>query len=96
MPNGTEWARAPVPDAAPLAFAGIHAIDPSIFSKMTETGIFPITRTYLRLAGEGERILACRADGAYWQDVGSAEKLEEARNRAASQAGPEEVGECGP
>jgi NDP-sugar pyrophosphorylase family protein len=66
-----------------LAFTGIHVIDPSIFPKMTETGAFSITGTYLRLAGEGERIVACRADGSYWQDIGSPEKLEEARRRAA-------------
>jgi len=42
-------------------------------------GIFPITEAYLRLAGEGERIVACRVDGIYWQDIGSAERLERAR-----------------
>ena len=58
-------------------------IDPAIFPRMTETGVFSITRTYLRLAGEGERIVAYRADGRYWQDIGSPEKLEQARKRAA-------------
>jgi NDP-sugar pyrophosphorylase family protein len=46
---------------------------------MRETGAFPITRPYLRLAGEGEKIVAFRADGTYWQDIGSPEKLEHAR-----------------
>jgi len=81
-PEGTEWAGDPVPEAAPLAFTGIHVIDPAIFPKMSETGIFPITRTYLRLAGVGERIAAYRSEGCYWQDVGSPQKLEEARRRA--------------
>ena len=81
--EGVEWALGPVPDVERLAFTGIHVIDPAIFPKMTETGAFPITRTYLRLAGEGERILAYRADGSYWQDIGSPEKLEAARKRAA-------------
>ncbi|MCX5733416.1 MAG: hypothetical protein NTW68_03690, partial [candidate division NC10 bacterium] len=58
-------------------------IDPAIFSRMTETGAFPITRTYLRLAGEREKIAAYRADGSYWQDIGSSEKLAAARRRAA-------------
>ena len=82
-PEGVEWAQGPRSDAERLAFTGIHVIDPAIFPKMTETGVFPITRTYLRLAGEGERIVAYRADGRYWQDIGSPEKLEEARKRAA-------------
>jgi NDP-sugar pyrophosphorylase family protein len=78
-----EWAQGPVRDAERLAFTGIHVIDPAIFPKMTETGDFPITGTYLRLAGEGERIVAYRADGRYWQDIGSPEKLEAARKRLA-------------
>ena len=83
-PEGTEWSGGPVPDAAALGFTGIHVIDPAIFPKMTETGIFPITRAYLRLAGEGEPIVAFRCDGSYWQDVGSLQKLEEVRRRATS------------
>ena len=82
-PEGVEWAKGPRNDVERLAFTGIHVIDPAIFPRMTETGVFPITRTYLRLAGEGERIAAYRADGRYWQDIGSPEKLEAARKRAA-------------
>lgn len=78
--EGIEWATVPVPDVERLAFAGIHVIDPAIFSRMTETGVFPITQAYLRLAGEGERIVACRVDESYWQDVGSVETLERARH----------------
>lgn len=83
-PEGVEWAKGPASGVERLAFTGIHVIDPAIFPRMTETGAFPITRTYLRLAGEGERIVAYRADGRYWQDIGSPEKLEEARLQAAS------------
>jgi NDP-sugar pyrophosphorylase family protein len=82
-PEGVEWAKGPRNDVERLAFTGIHVIDPAIFPRMTETGVFPITRTYLRLAGEGERIAAYRADGRYWQDIGSPEKLEAARKHAA-------------
>ena len=82
-PEGVEWAAGPVNDVERLAFTGIHVIDPRILPKMTETGAFPITRTYLRLAGDGGRIVAHRADGRYWQDIGSPEKLEAARKRAA-------------
>ncbi len=82
-PEGVEWAAGPPSDVERLAFTGIHVIDPAIFPKMTERGVFPITRTYLRLAGEGERIVAYRSDGRYWQDIGSPEKLKAARKRAA-------------
>ncbi len=82
-PEGTEWARGPQSGAERLAFTGIHVIDPAIFARMTETGAFPILRTYLRLAAEGERIVAYRADGRYWQDIGSPETLAAARRRAA-------------
>jgi NDP-sugar pyrophosphorylase family protein len=81
--EGVEWALGPVPDVERLAFTGIHVIDPGIFPRMTESGVFPITRTYLRLARDGERIFAHRADGRYWQDIGSPDKLEAARMRAA-------------
>jgi len=78
-PEGIEWAKAQVRGVERLAFTGIHMIDPAIFPKMTETGAFSITGTYLRLAGEGERVIAFRADASYWQDIGSPEKLEHAR-----------------
>ncbi len=81
--EGVQWAKAPVSDVERLAFTGLHVIDPAIFPRMTESGVFPIMQTYLRLAGEGERIVACRVDGSYWQDIGSAEKLEQARRYAS-------------
>jgi len=81
--EGVQWAKAPLPGAERLAFTGIHVIDPAIFPGMIETGIFPIMQTYLRLAGEGEKIIACRVDGKYWQDIGSVEKLEQAREAVA-------------
>ncbi len=81
-PEGVEWAVGPVREIERCAFTGIQVIDPAIFSKMTERGVFPIIRTYLRLAGEAERIVAYRATGRYWQDIGSPEKLKAARERA--------------
>jgi NDP-sugar pyrophosphorylase family protein len=82
-PEGVEWASGPVAPVERLGFTGIHVIDPAIFPKMTETGVFSINRTYLRLAGEGEKVVAYRVDGQYWQDIGSPEKLAQARRRAA-------------
>jgi NDP-sugar pyrophosphorylase family protein len=82
-PEGVEWARRPAGGIQRLGFTGIHVIEPAIFSRVTEGGAFPIVQSYLRLAREGERIAAFRADGSYWQDIGSAEKLEAARRHAA-------------
>jgi len=73
----TEWAR-PCSDARNLAFAGIHVVSPRLFSMLTEEGAFSIVDAYLRLAAKGERVLAFRADGAYWKDLGRPESLLEA------------------
>jgi NDP-sugar pyrophosphorylase family protein len=70
------WVKSPVADFQRLAFSGIHIISPEIFPKMREDGAFSINRTYLRLAGEGEKISAFRVDEYYWRDIGRPEKLE--------------------
>ena len=58
-----------------LAFSGIHVISPRLLELMSENGAFSIVQSYLRLAGEGERIVAYRADGAYWRDLGKPESV---------------------
>ncbi|MGA8216806.1 MAG: nucleotidyltransferase family protein [Candidatus Sulfotelmatobacter sp.] len=68
----------PAPHVQPLAFSGIHVISPSLLGKMTEEGTFSIIASYLRLAAEGERIGAFRADGYYWRDLGRLENVERA------------------
>jgi NDP-sugar pyrophosphorylase family protein len=68
----------PSPKLRELAFTGIHVISPRIFSQMREESIFPIISEYLRLAGEGETILAYQADGSYWRDLGTPESLKQA------------------
>jgi NDP-sugar pyrophosphorylase family protein len=78
----TELARSAEP-LHPLAFCGIHVISPRLLSLMTEHGVFSIVETYLRIAANRERILAFRADGAYWRDVGSIESLNLAAKDAA-------------
>jgi NDP-sugar pyrophosphorylase family protein len=45
---------------------------------MTETGVFSIIATYLRLTGLGEKILAFCADDYYWRDLGKIEDLRQA------------------
>jgi NDP-sugar pyrophosphorylase family protein len=58
-----------------LAFSGIHVISPRLLAKMTEEGVFSIISSYLRLAGQGEKIGAFRADQYYWRDLGRREDV---------------------
>lgn len=67
-----------------LAFAGIHVISPRIFGRMPEEGAFSIIPAYLRLAAEGERVAAYRADGVYWRDLGKVESLRAAEADVAA------------
>jgi mannose-1-phosphate guanylyltransferase len=61
-----------------LAFSGVHVISPRLLPMMAEDGVFSIINSYLRLAGEGERILAFRADDFYWRDLGKPENVAQA------------------
>ena len=61
-----------------LAFSGIHVISPRLLEIIAEDGAFSIISTYLRLAAQGEKILAFRADEYSWRDLGKLEKLAQA------------------
>src|ERR1022692_4657716 len=61
-----------------LAFSGIHVISPRLLAMMIEDGAFSIIATYLRLAAQGEKILAFRADESYWRDLGRHENVAQA------------------
>ncbi len=58
-----------------LAFSGIHVISPDIFTKMSDEGAFSIISAYMKLAGQGEKILAFRAGDCYWRDLGRPESI---------------------
>jgi NDP-sugar pyrophosphorylase family protein len=62
----------------PLGFSGIHAISPRMLTTLSEEGAFSIIDSYLRLAAQGEKILAFRADEYYWRDLGRPEHLTQA------------------
>jgi mannose-1-phosphate guanylyltransferase len=62
----------------PLGFSGIHVITPRLFTLMTETGIFSIIDTYLRLASQKEKISAFRVDQYSWRDLGKLDSLNQA------------------
>jgi len=79
--------RPPEGPVAELGFSGVHAIAPALLDRITETGTFSILDTYLRLAGEGARILPFRADGCTWIDIGRNADLERAELHASRAAG---------
>jgi hypothetical protein len=61
-----------------LAFSGVHVISPRMLARMDEDGAFSIITSYLRRAGDGEKILAFRADEYYWRDLGKPENVAQA------------------
>lgn len=71
-------------DSRPLAFSGIHIISPRFTSMMTERGAFSIVDSYLRLAAQGDKIVAFRADEYYWRDLGKPEQVAKAAADIAS------------
>ena len=72
------------PNLKALAFSGIHLISPRLLTDMTEEGVFSVIATYLRLAGQNEKILAFRADEYYWRDLGKLEDLRQAEQDLAN------------
>ncbi|HLK53783.1 MAG TPA: nucleotidyltransferase family protein [Candidatus Angelobacter sp.] len=74
----TEMVR-PSQQTTEAAFTGIHIISPRIFPLLTESGVFSIIPAYLRLAAQGEKIMAFRADEYYWRDLGKPENIQQAK-----------------
>jgi NDP-sugar pyrophosphorylase family protein len=70
-------------DVHAIAFAGIHVASPALLERISERGVFSITDVYLRLAGEGARILPFRIDPARWHEIGTPERLAAAREALA-------------
>jgi len=68
-----------------LAFSGVHVISPRLLPLMAEDGAFSIINSYLRLAGQGEKILAFRADEFYWRDLGRPENVAQANQDVKQQ-----------
>ncbi len=71
----------------PLAFSGIHVISPRLFSLMTEKGEFSIIAPYLRLAAQGEKIIAFRSDEYQWRDLGRLDDVMQADQDARQLSG---------
>ncbi len=83
--DGKEEIGRPGVAKSAVAFSGIHVISPSFLRMMTEDGVFSIISTYLRLAGEGERICGFSADAYYWRDLGKPENLAQAEEDVKNQ-----------
>lgn len=66
-----------------FAFSGVHVISPRLLARLTEDGVFSIINSYLRLAAEGERIFAFRADRFYWRDLGRPQNMRQAEDDVA-------------
>jgi NDP-sugar pyrophosphorylase family protein len=77
-------ARSPRGVVSSLAFAGVHVVSPDFLGLVTETGSFSILEPYMRLVGQGRRILPHRVDGCSWADVGRPEHLAAAERRLAA------------
>lgn len=59
----------------PMAFSGIHLIQPEIFDLIIEEGKFPIMDLYLRLAKD-HKIIGYRDQSDLWMDLGKPEQLQ--------------------
>lgn len=65
---------APAESVQPLAFSGLHVIDPQIFSLVDREGAFSIIEVYLELMEE-HHIMGHRHDASVWMDVGKPPEL---------------------
>ena len=72
VPNGSEG----------FAFSGVHVISPQLLGMMCEEGPFSIIDAYIRLASQGQKIQAFRADEYYWRDLGKPENIVQAQKDA--------------
>ena len=83
-------ARPPGRGTGEVGFCGIHVCSRRLLARIEETGSFSIIRTYLRLIEEGERIGLHDIGEAAWFDVGTPERLNEARTAVRAPGGPTE------
>jgi len=60
------------------AFSGVHIISPKLLELINEAGVFSINEVYLRLAKTFD-IIAFEHSPKHWADIGTPEKLEQAR-----------------
>jgi NDP-sugar pyrophosphorylase family protein len=61
-----------------LPFAGVSVVARNFAGLVSERGAFSIVEPWLRLSGQGHRVLPFRVDAFRWCDVGSPETLDRA------------------
>lgn len=74
-----------------FAFSGIHVISPRLLTMLSEEGAFSIITSYMRLAGDGEKICAFRADEFSWRDLGKPENLALAADELKGKSGQDSI-----
>lgn len=77
------------PAAQPLyyGFAGIQALSGQIFKTLNQqSGAFSIISSYLLAIRNNQKVVAFPADGAFWMDVGTPEKLSDLRDKLAGRS----------
>lgn len=80
-PDGRKMVRAPSGKVRRYSFTGIHVVDPVIFDLSQRVGAFSIISLYLDLAAAGRVIRPLDVSDREWFDVGTPERLEDARRR---------------
>jgi NDP-sugar pyrophosphorylase family protein len=75
--NSYRWCNLPENDYTMGAFNGVHVVDPMIINYFSQQPVFSIIDTYLK-AAKAQPVKAFWCNMAYWFDVGSIEKLENA------------------
>jgi NDP-sugar pyrophosphorylase family protein len=73
-------------DLIPLAFSGIHVLDPKIFALMPTQRVFSMTPFYLDVASR-HAIMAYRHDESLWLDIGKKSSLVQAEKILAQMHG---------
>ena len=76
--GGVDTARPVRGEVVDRAFAGIHVVSPGVFDRLDD-GVYSIIEPYLRLAGEGHRILPHDITGSLWLEIGDPDRLRKAR-----------------
>jgi NDP-sugar pyrophosphorylase family protein len=66
------------------AFNGIHVVDPALLNILPDKEVFSITEAYLGACKDHD-ILAFQDTSSFWFDIGTREKLENARRFMAQQ-----------
>jgi N-acetyl-alpha-D-muramate 1-phosphate uridylyltransferase len=64
-------------------FTGIHVVSPALLDTLDRDGAYSIIFHYMKLSGEGKRIARFDVEDIRWIDIGTHEKLAEAKLRFA-------------